>query len=336
MTITIARRRTVAVLLVALATVVGCGGDSKDESGGNTSNSGSATKLPMPKGLKGSLIFERNPAMEADQVMRMDLRRGRFEVAADGYDASIGSDNMAFLQLCAPLAVRVAVTDADGFAGPVSECFELDTISPDLYRPKMHPDDRLIAVVNTAIPIPKDELPDTAAARFGIGDNTYAGVQIYDVKDGMVAELRDYGVSEWTRQGQLIATGAGGDVGYGIFKVDTRFKATKRLDDGRINGEILSIDTHPKKDRVVFIYNGQIFEMDLSSGKPKRIHSHGYPLAAVAYSPDGDAIVFVADDPLSEAFETPNTGYNLYVLRDDEVEVLALPFIPGGPLDWVD
>ena len=322
-----------AVAAVALVVLVaaGCGGDS-----GEGASAGESQSASLPRGLKGMLIFERNAPTEAHKVMRMDLRRGRFEVAADGFDASMGSGSLAFLQLCAPLSVRLAVTDADGFASPVSECFELDTITPDFYRPKMHPNDELIAVVNTAIPLPRDELPDTAAARFGIGDNTYAALQIYSVDDGLVAELRDFGVGEWTRDGDLIVSGAGGDVGYGLFRVGRDFESPERVDDGRIKGEIRSIDTHPRKDRVVFIYNGQIFEMDVSSGAPKRIHSHGYPLAAVAYSPKGDAVVFVAADPLSEAFETPNSGYNLYVLRDDEVDVLALPFIPGGPLDWVD
>ena len=322
--------RLLTAMLVLSSLAAGCGG-SDDNTG-----DGEQQQLSLPRGLSGTLVFERNAPGEAFKVMRLDMRRGRFEVAADGFDASMGSRNLAFLQLCAPLSVRVAVTDADGFAGPVSECFELDTITPDLYRPKMHPDDELVAVVNTAIPLPADELPDTAAARFGIGDNTFAGVQIYDVADGLIAELRDYGVSEWTRKGELIATGAGGDVGYGVFRVGKSFESARRVDDGRIKGAIRSIDTHPKKDRVVFIYNGQIFEMDLSSGSPKRIHSHGYPLAAVAYSPDGDAVIFVAVDPLSEAIETPNSGYNLYVLRKGEVENVALPFIPGGPLDWVD
>ncbi|MEM1261730.1 MAG: hypothetical protein AAGH76_05010 [Pseudomonadota bacterium] len=331
MVVTTAR---LALLISIVAALGACGGEPENANG-EADAAGSDQRL-HPRGLEGTLIFERNPPMQAHQVMRMDMRRGRYEVAADGVDASMGSKNMAFLQRCAPLSVRVAVTDADGFAGPVSECFELDTITPDLLRPKMHPNDELIAVVNTAIPLPKDELPDTAAAQFGIGDNTYAGVQIYDVNDGLVTVLRNYGVSEWTRKGELVATGAGGDVGYGIFKVDKRFKAAKRIDDGRIKGDIRSIDTHPKKDRVVFIYNGQVFEMDLDDGSPERIHSHGYPLEAVAYSPDGEAVVFVAEDPLSEAFETPNTGYNLYVLRDGEAETLSLPFIPGGPLDWVD
>ena len=34
--------------------------------------------------------------------------------------------------------------------------------------------------------------------------------------------------------------------------------------------------------------------------------------------------------------ETPGSGYHLYVLRDGEVDTIVLPFIPGGPLDWID
>lgn len=295
-----------------------------------------AENVRLPSGLKGTLIFERNEPLKQYQVMRMNMRSGRFEVAAEGWDASMGDKSMSFLQLCSPLAVRAAVTDEDGFSSPVSECFERATITPDFYRSKMSPDDKLIAVANSAILLPKDELPDTAAARYGIGDNTYVATQIYSVDGELVAELRDFGVGEWTHDGDLVVAGAGGDVGYGLFRVDSSFGKPERIDDGRIREEVISMDTHPSEDRVVFIYNGQIFEMDMTSGAPKRIHSHGYPLSSVAYSPDGDDIVFVSNDPLDEAIETPGNGYHMFVLREGDVEMITVPFIPGGPLDWVD
>lgn len=331
----------ISVLLLLCIGLAACGGSDDapvaQERAAEKPVAGSkAGNLRLPAGLKGTLIFERNEPLKRDQVMRMNMRSGRFEVAAEGWDASMGDQSMAFLQLCSPLAVRAAVTDADGFSSPVSECFERDTITPDFYRPKMSPDDKLIAVANSAIPLPKDQLPDTAAARYGIGDNTYAATQIYGLDGGLVAELRDFGVGEWTRDGDLIVAGVGGDVGYGLFRVDASFGKPERIDDGRIREEIISMDTHPNEDRVVFIYNGQIFEMDVASGAPKRIHSHGYPLSSVAYSPAGDDIIFVSNDPLDEAIETPGSGYHMFVLRDGDVEMITVPFIPGGPLDWVD
>ncbi|MEO0575258.1 MAG: hypothetical protein AAF004_07325 [Pseudomonadota bacterium] len=320
-----------AIVLVGLTVLLaGCGSDD-DASAPTTSNDTRASGSKQ----SGTLYFERNDPGDYYKVMRMDMRSGRFEVAADGFDASVGNRSMAFLQLCSPLSVRLAVNDEDGFSSPVSECFKLDTITPDFYSPAMSRDDALIAVANTAILLPKDQLPDTAAARFGIGDNTYAATQIYRPDGTLVAELRDFGVGAWMRNGDLVVTGQGGDAGFGLYRVDRKFKNPERIDDGRINGAIFSIDAHPKKDAVVFIFNGQIFEMDIDSGKPKRVHSHGFPLAAAAYSPDGKSIIFVSSDPLSEAFETPNTGYNMYILKGGDVEPLILPFIPGGPLDWV-
>ncbi|MEO0365589.1 MAG: hypothetical protein AAF265_08860 [Pseudomonadota bacterium] len=324
------------VLAGLAALIAACGGGNN---GGDAQSSGDSSEnqtLGVPKGLRGTLIFTRNEPLKATKVMRLDLKRARYEVAADGWDPSMGDDSMAFLQACSPLAVRLAVTDADGFSGPASECFELDTITPDFFRPKMSPDDDLIAVANTAILLPEDELPDTAAARFGIGDNTYTATQIYNPDGDLVAELRGFTLGEWTRRGRLVVVGGGGDKDHGLYLADKKLKTAKRIDDGRIRGEIVSIDTHPKEDRVVFVYNGQIFEMDIDSGSPKRIHSHGYPLSAVAYSPKGDAIAFVSSDPLDEAMETPGSGYHLYVLRDGEVDTIVLPFIPGGPLDWID
>ncbi|MEL7311428.1 MAG: hypothetical protein AAFN07_07955 [Pseudomonadota bacterium] len=329
-------RRSAATVLLGLLAACGGGGDAPDDAEATSRDVAENQTLRVPKGLRGTLIFTRNEPLKATKVMRLNFKLGRYEVAADGWDPSIGENSMAFLQKCSPLAVRLAVTDSDGFSGPASECFELDTITPDFFRPKMSRDDELIAVANTAILLPKDELPDTAAAQFGIGDNTYVATQIYRPSGELVAELRGFTLGEWTRRGELVVVGGGGDTGYGLYRADKKFKSTERIDDGRIRGEIVSLDTHPKKDRVVFVYNGQIFEMDLNSGSPKRIHSHGYPLSAVTYSPSGDAIAFVSSDPLQEAMETPGSGYHLYVLRDGEVDTIVLPFIPGGPLDWVD
>ena len=331
------RRSLAAGVVAGLGTLLlaACGGDDQPAAAPGT-DTREAQSVGVPGGLKGSLFFIRDEPLKAPQVMRFDFKRGRYEVAADGWDPSMGDRVLAFLQTCSPLSVRLAITDADGFGSPVSECFELDTITPDFFRPAMSPDDRLIAVANTAIPLPEDELPDTAAAQFGIGDNTYVATQIYQVDGELVAELRGFTLGEWTADGRLVVAGAGGDVGYGLFLATRDFSSAERIDDGRIGGEILSIDTHPDDDRLIFVYNGQIFEMDLDSGAPTRIHSHGYPLSAVAYSPNGKAIAFVSADPLAEAMETPGSGYSLYVLRDEDVEVINLPFIPGGPLDWTD
>ena len=283
--------------------------------------------------LKGTLFFNRAEPLEAVQVMALDLSSGRFRVAADGGSPSTWGDAIAYLQLCSPLALRLSVTDADGFVNPVSECVKRDNITPDFFAPALSPDGKRVAITNTAIPDPKaSDNPLEAWAR---GKDTYAATQIFDLDGQLVAEFRDMGPATFTRKGELLLAGAGGSAGYGIYRADKALKKTTRIDDGRIKAHINALDASPSNDRVAFVFNSALFEMDLSAGKPKRLHAHGYPLAGVAYAPKGKTIAFVSADPLQESYQMEGPGYSIFVYDEGEIEEIRLPFIPGAPLDWV-
>ena len=284
--------------------------------------------------LSGSLYFERNEPLEANQVMTVDLNSGQLAIAADGSDGSTWGRDIAFLQLCSPLAVRLSVTDADGFINPISECFERDVITPDLIEPAISPDGRFVAVTNLSVP--GGETSDDPLKNLVLSRQTYAATHVYNRDGEIVGEFRGMGPSTWTKDGQLILAGLQEDPGFGIYRASSDFVGADRIDDGRLNAAIAAMDAHPSENRITFIFNSQLWDMALSDGKPKRLHSHGSPIGGLAYSPDGDTIAFVSVDALEEAYTTPKKGYHIWFYSDGEKFDVTLPIIPAGKLDWVE
>lgn len=308
-----------------------CGGGSETGPGGN--DGASAAAPGNGPRLSGLLYLESNDPLDAQQVMVRDMSSGQTSVALAGNEAFTWGGEIAYLSSCSPLAQRLSLADSDGFSIPVSDCFEISAIEQNLQHPVPSPDGQFLVVTNTQMPAKTDS--EDIYEQLQASISNYAATMVFTREGEMVAEYVDFGPATFTQDGDLIMAGLGETAGFGVFRVGRDFAKPERIDDGRLSGPIRAITPHPRRERVTFIHNSQIFEMDLGDGKPSRIHSHGYPIAALAYSPRGDKIAYVSDDPLSEAMQT-GIGYSVFILEDGEYSRIEVPFIPGGPLSWVE
>lgn len=281
--------------------------------------------------FRGRILFESNDPLDAVTVRSINLRNGRIATEAAGRSPnSWDGSEFVFLEKCAPLSSRVSVVDEDGFVNPVTDCREDESIGDgELLSPVISRDGARIAVSDNGIPDPTVEHVIIVVRKI-------IGTHVFDRGGEMLESYSYYGPATWTRRGDLVMAGTGGQAGFGIFSVGSELGEPERIDDGRISSAISAIDAHPSENKVVFVYNRQIWEMDLSDGRPRRLHAHGYPIVHASYGPNGDAVAFVTADPLDEALATPGGGYDFFIYEDGDVHSVNVPFIPGGPLSWVE
>lgn len=313
----------------ALLATSACGGG--DDSGADGSNAGSSTSATTSKRFSGELFFMSAEPLEAHQVMSMDLRRLSPVVAANGTTPSTWGGDLAFLAPCNPLTVKLAVEDEDGFVGELSDCYEEGIVSPDVYAVAISPNGKYVSMTNET-----QLLPAEPGDSYGLLRKKYTATQVFDRDGNQVAEFRGMGHGTWTRDNRLVMAGMDAETGWGIYRADRQLENVERIDDGRLNGGIWGMDAHPHRDRVAFVYNSALWELDMRSGAPKRLHNHGYPLHSAAYSPDGDQIAFVSIDSMEEGHAMPGPGYPIFVYDDGDIETIMVNFIVAGPLDWVD
>ena len=328
------------LIILGVLGVAACSDPVVPEREAKTSESKAAEdqgKVRISTRLKGTLYFNYAAPMEAPRAMALDLRKKRYRVVSDGIDPAVGGKTLAFVDFCSPLAVQLAVQDEDGFKSPISECVERDSIGRrDLYGAAVSPDGKRVAVTNFELYGETDKDEDPYGLMSMVGATRYTATQVYNLDGKLLGQFDGYGPATWTKDGQLIIAGMGDDVGYGVFMASKNLKTVKRVDDGRLKGGIQDIDAHPSKNEVVFIHNGQIFEMSLSSGKPKRIHAHGHTLSSLAFSPKGDQIAFISTDTLDEAIQMEGSGYPIFVYDNGDVHSVRLPFVVAGQLEWTD
>ena len=316
--------------------LVACGGSSTEQEPTSihgtleTDNSSQAGRVSMTKKYSGTLYYNYVEPLESPAAMAMDLKKGRYRTVSSGISASVSGDSFAFIDFCSPLSIRLAVADGDGFTNPVSECVDRESIGPDLEAPAMSPNGKFIAVTNYQLWPPRKE--DDLG--YNLRRKKFTATQIYDLNGDIIAEFKGYGPATWTRKGKLILAGMGADAGFGIYEADKQLKTLKRIDDGRIKDTVWAIDAHPEKDRIAFIFNGQLFDMSLSDGKPKRLHQHGHLLSGLAYSPTGKQIAIVSTDTLEEAMDMGGSGYPIFIFDNGKLHNVRLPHVVSGPLDW--
>lgn len=328
-------------LSLALASVImipACGDGHQpngEVSGVHVSEAVTQGSVTTSKNLSGTLYFTYADPMEAPRGMALNLKSKKYRVVSSGIRPAVQGQTVAYVDFCSPLSVRVAVADPDGFSNPITDCIERETISGEDYRwPAISPDGKLIAITNFQVEGEIDEEEDPYGLGRIVGSHLYTATQIYDLSGNLQAQFNDMGPATWTKDGRLLLAGRGGDVGYGIFETNKAMNSTKRIDDGRLRDVVSAMDAHPKKDQLAFIFSGQLFEMPLSSGKAKRIHQHGHPLAGLSYSPDGKQIAIISTDNLEEGFDMPGSGYPIFIFDNGRVHNVMLPFSASAPLDW--
>lgn len=319
----------------------GCSSDTSEADGTaqsqNEMQSSDQGSVSISASLKGTLYFNYAQPLEAPRAMALNLKAKNYRVAADGINPSVRGQIIAYVNFCSPLAIQLAVADEDGFMSPLSECVEQEVFSDSLQGPAISSDGKRVAVLNHKLQgQPDNSDDDPYGLQAMIGTYEYSATQVFDRDGNIVAEFKDLGPATWTTGGELILAGRGGDAGYGIYQAGRDLKSVKRLDDGRMKSTIDAIDAHPKDDRVAFIFNGQLFDMSLKQGKPKRLHAHGHTLGGVAYAPNGKQIAFVSVDTLEEGHQMAGSGYPIFVYDNGDVHSIRLPFVISGPLDWTD
>lgn len=327
---------SLALVGAMFITACGEGGEPEAEiSGTQVSETVTQGNVTTSEKLSGTLYFTYVDPLEAPRAMALDLKSKKYRVVSSGIRPAVQSETIAYVDFCSPLSVRVAVTDPDGFSNPITECIERETISEEDYRwPAISPDGKLIAITNFQVEGEIDEEEDPYGLGRIVGSHLYTATQVYDLNGDLQAQFNDMGPATWTRNGRLLLAGRGGDVGFGVFESNKAMTSTKRIDDGRLRDAIWAMDAHPKKDQLAFIFSGQLFEMPLSSGKAKRIHQHGHPLAGLSYSPDGTQIAMISTDNLEEGFDMPGNGYPIFIYDSGKVHNVMLPFATSAPLDW--
>lgn len=316
----------------------GCGGSSPpiDKAPGTqVAETVTQGSVITSKRLSGTLYFTYVAPLEAPRAMALDLKSKKYRVVSSGIRPAVEGQTIAYVDFCSPLSVRVAVTDPDGFSNPITDCIERETISEEDYRwPAISPDGKLIAITNFQVEGEIDEEEDPYGLGRIVGSHLYTATQVYNLDGELQAQFNDMGPATWTRNGSLLLAGRGGDAGFGIFEANKAMSSTKRIDDERIRDVVWAMDAHPNKDRLAFVFNGQLFEMPLTSGKAKRIHQHGHPLAGLSYSPDGKQIAMISTDNLEEGFDMPGNGYPIFIYDNGKVHNVMLPFPTSAPLDW--
>lgn len=326
------------LVLVSATLFSACGGDQAagpEVSGTQVAETVTQGAVTTSKNFSGNLYFTYVEPLESPRAMALDLESKRYRVVSSGIRPAVQDQTIAYIDFCSPLSVRLAVTDPDGFSNPITDCIERETISEEDYRwPSISSDGTMIAVTNFQVEGEIDEEEDPYGLGRIVGSHLYTATQIYDLNGNLQAQFDDMGPATWTRNGRLILTGRGGEVGFGVFEADKEMSSVKRIDDGRIRDAISAIDSHPRSDQLAFIFNGQLFEMSLASGEVKRIHQHGYPLAGLSYSPDGKYIAMISTNNLEEGFDMPGNGYPIFIYDNGKVHSVMLPFPTSAPLDW--
>ena len=327
----------IIALLTSLTLVASCGeaatsADQAAQGGGEATDQGQV-RISAP--LSGTLYFNYAAPLEAPRSVALDLAAKRYRVVSDGIHPTARDGALAYVNFCSPLAVQLAVDDADGFMTPLSDCVDRDTFTENsLQGPAISPDGKRVAILNHELYAePEPSQDDPLGIRALVGREQYAATQIYDMNGALLEEYKHFGPAVWAKNGDLILAGLGGDVGYGIYRAAGE-GAPVRIDDGRLRGPIRAIDAHPTRNRVAFLFNGQLYDMALGDGKPKRLHSHGHLLAGLAYSPDGEQIAIISEDTLQEALEMGGRGYPIFVFDEGDIHSIRLPFVVSGSLDW--
>lgn len=191
------------VLSLALV-LAACGGGEKNAPAGEERSAQQTDqgKVTTSKKLKGTLYYTYADPLAAPATHALDLKKKRYRVVSNGIRTSVRGDQIAFVDFCSALSVRVTVIDGDGFTSPVTECIERESITGrDYQSPSISPDGKKIAVVNFQIRPPKknDNSNDLMNA-FGFED--YAATQVYDMDGNLLAQFKDMGPAAWTNQGR--------------------------------------------------------------------------------------------------------------------------------------
>lgn len=277
-------------------------------------------------GFEGVLTLERQEAGAPHKIVTLDLASLEMTAAIDGEFAHrpAGLDETVFIQRCGPTRaqVRVAVAAADGRIAPVTDCRGSYTVlgqGSDQRHPVLSYDGESIAVVDGNLKGVRLNFQSPAVA-------------VYRRDGTRIALFEDMISPAWTRDGRLLMAGIDSErVPNGLYIADASLKSVEPLNLEGLHGRITGIATNRVDDRVAFIFNDQLWGLDLSTGEAGRLTTFSDPALEPAFSPDGRNIAFLSAVP---GLSRQRAIYGLQVFDGSTVHKIPITFSAGGTLSW--
>lgn len=281
-------------------------------------SSDDAPKRPL---LPGSITANEGNWIsgELSGVLAISPESGSFSRFLNGHDAwRSSSGDVVFLEFCGPNeANRVVMTDAQGLnhrvlltcsSGTSSDYFDREVFK----TPQLSPKGRYLSVVHYA------------------PSRDQWGFAVYDVvDDDFVGSYLGF-TPTWTRDGRLVfGSGSGLMIGnYSLTDVEA-------IAPEQLRGEVWSPNIHPFEDRLLFVFNQQVWEINLDGSGLHQAANGNVRMFSPVYSPDGNSFAYIGQ--LSAG------TVDIYVVTgNDEPRALGMPNkigrpkIVNAPLDWAD
>ena len=307
---------------LSILALAACSGASENSEKPETSI---ATKSVTADYLGRVVLVHNNVFSGNRTVVSLDLPTRNVSVLATGQKPIMIDGDLIFQQRCGKSGTQIAIQDEDGFLNTLSPCFKRQISYSN--APAVSPDKKSFVTYHS----------QAEAGSRGLGLTHKAPALEIFKGENAVAKLFGYNAPTYSADAVLYAAGVGEDkregAPYGIYRVAQDLSSATRIDDGRINSPIRSLSIHPNGTHALFVMNGQIWEMDISTGAPKRLLMHRFEIFNVAYSPDGQSMVFVVRDPNAEKISMKG-GYRIHIYDREKTTPIFTGFPPEGPLSW--
>jgi Tol biopolymer transport system component len=168
--------------------------------------------------------------------------------------------------------------------------------------------------------------------------NEWYPTVVADRQGNIIAKFDGYSEPSWSPDNRLLVSGRGDTAPFGLYLSDADVQTLTRIDDEQIKGFAQSLDIDSQGEKVAFIYNQEIWQINLDGSGFEVLYRDPNPLNYPVWSPDGKAVAFLAYDPI-DPDHVPFKAIYFYDIAANELHTLEIPneqFFPQGPLSWYD
>ena len=330
-----------SVFIISLL-ITSCGGSS----GGNTSETNSDTDKGSSTGISGLITLDSTDSGHYKGIYSFRLSNGN--IISKGVLEAMGrkpsrhpKGKIVIKKECGGVIKNeIAILETNGITTPITPCItDLGPILkntvpyylalPYYGRAKLSPDESLIAV----------EI-DYRGGYNGDEDKTL--VLIFDMSGTIQHRYDDALNPVWLPDGRLLIVSSLGN-GDGIFITDNSLNNPTLIKNKPLGSQVNDVAISPSGKQLVFIYNYQIWMMNIDGSGLKRIVKGTERMKAPTWSPDGKYIAY-----FTTATDSPTLGYNKKILflniASGKINELAtdgnvfknraFSLHPRGPISW--